>query len=921
MKYLLIILVSISARFWVDASSAETITQSYQEIAKKAGLKDNNDVVQAVCSWLAILSEKKVDWLLVLDNFDPSQNISNFLPGTGIDNGCVIVTCIKKLSGAYAPLEVGALSVADASKLLLHIANKQSISTDDEQMATEKLVTQLGCLPFAISVAAAHIASNQYSLVEYLERWELIYSRNTENTSGLPRSLSATIQISYDHLQSCDISGNAVRLLHFLAFVRSESASSVPLLRAFVSSKPTSNESTNKWSNKPLILSETATFYHGLNSEMLYEDKIRQSLSVLESLSLLHFDGLNHVQMSALIRHWIFYRLNEVDRRDWWCITASTLALSLSGTAHNNYRQSLLPHLHHLFDMRFSYLAELVFELHASDACEDFEAAFLFADVYAVSGYFETALVLRKGIWERTRRKWQSSHNTALQIKALYMLAVAYSDKGDFQKALEYQERATKFVADDASAELLSSDINLNLKLDQAQNLRRVGKANRSAAIIAHIKSVLEKSFHNTTDLMLRVLRVSKEHELGLFQRENNSDSLEKLSRIVTHHQSLVTEDDHELLIAQSELASCYSEAGYEQTAFQIRRHILALRRKESITHHDTLVAMGDFAQSLSRLGGKEEALKIRREVVEMLARSDVAIVESHPTFLAAKFNYARSLLDTGDFQKALKIHQEVLDLRKKSKSPKNLERDILDSIDEVAICLFRQARHDPNDDSSTECLAKVLRLHHETESITIRQISDTSVETYRSHLRARTSTALFLADLCVFNSAILERLCLPSNVTPSPGGVLKHAIIILKAILFDQCDVFGTSDLYALTTSYELGRALFNVAKYDDSSRKLEHYNAALNVFMRTHSHAPKGSPLYVRNLLDMIRTYKKLGRVGEAVKRLEELLAIQEERLGHDSGATITTARNLWAELKSRKDDPTSQDSAQRLKETYSL
>jgi tetratricopeptide (TPR) repeat protein len=917
---------SVVGRFWVDASTEETIEEDYHSIAKTAGLGER-DCLQVVTRWLTKLSDEGTPWLLVLDNFGLKRRVEDFLPRQHTNNSCVIVTSIKKLEGPthddeLGPLEVGPLPLKDASQLLLRAVGKENVNSI-EWDACRKLVTKLGFLPLAIAVAGAHIRNNQYSLVKYLGRWQFVFSRTSSDCGKLTRSVDATLQISYNHLMASNGSDQANDLLHFFTFLHTESTSTSPLRMAWKSAHVLAVEQDVEWNSSPLNVLKAFAAQHILEPEKQFEESIRSALSLLRSYSLLQWNGSEAVQLHSLVGNWVLYRLKGANLQFWWTATATTLAMSLSSESSIEYKRSLLPHLDHLFDIQPTTLKSSLFNIHASSKRDDFEAAFRFADVYAISGYFEKALEIRKEIWSQVGREGSLDASELatsdaqllrqLRVKTLELLAASYGDKGNHHEALGCRQRAILLEVESAPSRRSFSENYLKLKLDEAESLRLLGHEEQASAIRTHIKHELERHPQTTPEFRLRVLRVSREIELGILHQKSNQQALGRLEHLVAEHGALVEKDDHDLLTARSELSRCYSEAGYEKKALIERLDILAIRRSESDIHHDTLVAMQDVANSYSCLERKDEALGMRGSIMRILDSDETGIVESHPTFLSAKFNWARSLFDNGEVESALLAHKQVLALRQQCEQLGAGTRDTIMSMEEVAQSLFQLACDQP---PSTHRLLEALSIRQDIVRMTGK--STASTETSRPWLKAKTMLAIYYHDLAKFHGAALEMLHLPSEIGRTPMDVLIYASKCLYQVFLHQRETLGESDGDTLQTMTELGIAKFRMAGCD-TSNKTSHYEEALRWFQGVDLHATRDIPCNIQNLGYIVTTYKKLHRLRDAIHTLERLLQLQGETLGTDAVGTKQTARKLWEEYRSRKDDTSAQTRADSLYERY--
>ncbi|KAL6862291.1 hypothetical protein J3F83DRAFT_745778 [Trichoderma novae-zelandiae] len=190
----------LSFVFWVWAESWETAVTSYLEFANNLVEYYSNDaprsrvetelgltgveemlkaksiqqldtvrvkaVVRAVKDWLMRPENDK--WLLILDNVEPSFDISDFIPLTL--TGKIILTSRDSSNCIWgARLHVGPMVDEEAVQLLRSMVGDESLQNEYESEAAHELVRQLKCHPQSIALAASTISKKGLD-VSYYQR-------------------------------------------------------------------------------------------------------------------------------------------------------------------------------------------------------------------------------------------------------------------------------------------------------------------------------------------------------------------------------------------------------------------------------------------------------------------------------------------------------------------------------------------------------------------------------------------------------------------------------------------------------------------------------------------------------------------------------------------------------------------------------
>ncbi|OCK85164.1 hypothetical protein K432DRAFT_343643 [Lepidopterella palustris CBS 459.81] len=237
--------------FWVHASNAARLEQSYRDIAdqiKLLGRKDPQaDIFKLVHNWLR--NEKNGKWILVLDNLDdaavllttptnsrkaqasggdntPIHHLSTYLPQT--KNGSILVTSrtrsvALKLVDDSDIIQVEPMGNTDALELLQTKLGEQVI-----QDGITELAAALEFMPLALVQAAAYIRKRapRCSVRQYLAEFHKSDGRKTSllnyeaghlrRDEEAKNSIITTWQISFDYISQNKPS--AAGLLSLMSF-------------------------------------------------------------------------------------------------------------------------------------------------------------------------------------------------------------------------------------------------------------------------------------------------------------------------------------------------------------------------------------------------------------------------------------------------------------------------------------------------------------------------------------------------------------------------------------------------------------------------------------------------------------------------------------------------------------------------------
>jgi len=213
---------------WVRAATPDLLLTDFAVLASLFYLpekfeQDQQKVVAAVIHWL----ENHTSWLLVLDNAEDFDLITNFLPIRG--NGHILVTTRAHVTGPLASgIELKIMDTEESILLLLRrakiLASDAALdqSTLEDRTRAEVIVQMMGGLPLALDQAAAYIEETGcglagYPLVYINRRKELLQRRSTF-PSDHPESVATTWSLSFQEVeQTSPAAADLLRLGAFLA--------------------------------------------------------------------------------------------------------------------------------------------------------------------------------------------------------------------------------------------------------------------------------------------------------------------------------------------------------------------------------------------------------------------------------------------------------------------------------------------------------------------------------------------------------------------------------------------------------------------------------------------------------------------------------------------------------------------------------
>jgi tetratricopeptide (TPR) repeat protein len=218
---------------WINATTSETLTTSFIELARLLKLperkeKDQSLIVAAVKTWF----RKNSDWLAIFDNADDLALVSDYLPSGG--QGHLLLTSRSHDTDPLPsdPLEVEKMDNQEGVLLLLRRSEILSIDTPLELAdpadlkAADAIMQLMDGLPLALDQAGAYIKKTGCDITGYLEVYHQQWPHLLKQRGGIggkspayhPDPVATTWSLSFQKVEERDpMAADLLRCCAFLA--------------------------------------------------------------------------------------------------------------------------------------------------------------------------------------------------------------------------------------------------------------------------------------------------------------------------------------------------------------------------------------------------------------------------------------------------------------------------------------------------------------------------------------------------------------------------------------------------------------------------------------------------------------------------------------------------------------------------------
>ncbi|KAH8822474.1 hypothetical protein DL96DRAFT_352619 [Flagelloscypha sp. PMI_526] len=700
--------------FFIDASNKTTLENGLQSIASGTTSKPSADDA------LRILSDRKDEWLLFLDNADdPTLNLYPYISWS---HGNILITTRNRELRTHSPncaLLVDRLDLDDARQLLLK--GISAVDGPETHDASTKLAEMLGCLALAISQARAYLAKGICSIGQYVTLYEqnrqkLLEYRNVQSTDDYRYIVYTTWKISFDKL-----SNSASFLFSLLCYMHHKNIPSSLFKTVYHSTYP--------YLGVDIVSSGLTEFLPSSDmTEFDWDFRFRELIGELQSFSLIDFNLENDtISFHPLVQQWahVFFESDVTVLRS----TQTILSLAVpDGETKEEWmqRRSLLDH----------FLVSLKHQIHLHHV-----RLYPVARIYLEKGVFlECQRITEKLV---TEAKQQVGAEHPYTVSCMGKLAGAYSGLGRFVEARYLQEECLEILKrtsgiEDPTAIFIMGDlaatfIHLGQYSDACKLLTEVLEVRKRVLGSEHREtlwtiSTLSATYsylgrhHEALSLNEQVLELRK-RTLGLEHPETltsmsdlavayshlgrDREAAVLMGRVVEMRGRIFSAGDPLTLWSLRALATILSNLGQHDPSLRIGGNTLAMTKMVlGGEHPDTLDSMHGVAHSYSKLGRHEDALKLQEEVVELRQR---ILNPDHPKTLSSQASLGITYSNLKWHDKALPLKLHVLELRKQKLGAEHPRT--VDSMEHLAKTFSDLGRHG----EALELQGKALELRNRT--------------------------------------------------------------------------------------------------------------------------------------------------------------------------------------------------------------
>ncbi|KAJ7191014.1 hypothetical protein GGX14DRAFT_546758 [Mycena pura] len=597
-------------KFFVDASSPETITNNFKMITSMLNIPE--ETVGGAMSWLA---SKFEEWLLLFDNADDTNlGLNDFFPQC--KHGNIIITTRNpelRVYGAYS--QVSNMEEDDAVQLLLMSAAQE-----------------LCCFPLAIIQAGAYIAKSQ-DLAGYLglyadNRVQLLSKKLVQSHDKYAWTVYTTWQLSFERLGQV-----AQEFLMLCSHLHHEGISENIFKSASV------YVCTKQWPSEPdlVVCKKFLAHFYGLDSRWS-SMKFRDVVNEILSFSLMDFKpGRQVLSMHPLVHRWC----SEVvaDSALYNNCIHGVLGMCIGATSE----------LHHLGSMLVPHLLATYGNNMDNVMVPDFRQEY--ARVYYWAGYHNKARQLQLNVLAKCYSLLGEHHPDTLT--AMANLAITHRQLGELDdaKALEIDVLAKRHnLLGEHHPDTLTAMANLAYTHTEVGKL--VDAKSLEIEVVAKHHNLLGEHHPDTLTAMQNLANTHR--QLGEL---NNAKALE--IDVLAKRHNLLGEHHPDTLRAMANLVITHTKLGELDDAKALGIDVLAKRHNLLGEHHpDTLTAMQNLAYTHRQLGELNDSKALEFDV---LAKRHNLLGEHHPDTLTAMANLAVTHTELGELDDAKALEIDVL--------------------------------------------------------------------------------------------------------------------------------------------------------------------------------------------------------------------------------------------------------------------
>lgn len=212
---------------WARAESRDVLLTDFATIAGLLSLpekeaKEPSLVIDGIKEWL----HKHTNWLLILDNVEDLEMVTNFIPSESKGH-ILLTTRIQAMSGWAQRVRIETMLPDEGALLLLRRANVIAHdalldeASDADLIKAEEISRTLDGLPLGIDQAGAYIEETELGLEGYFELYQTqqkeLLKRRGKQAASHPEPVAATWTLSFEKVQRVNpVAADLLRLCAFL---------------------------------------------------------------------------------------------------------------------------------------------------------------------------------------------------------------------------------------------------------------------------------------------------------------------------------------------------------------------------------------------------------------------------------------------------------------------------------------------------------------------------------------------------------------------------------------------------------------------------------------------------------------------------------------------------------------------------------
>ncbi|HLI07535.1 MAG TPA: tetratricopeptide repeat protein [Ktedonobacteraceae bacterium] len=216
-----------TAVFWFNVAGDSDLSASFGHMASWLDIPQQQKqsqelIIASVKQWL----KEHSNWLLVLDNVEDLNKVSQNLLSTGDRGHILLTTSAQAVGGAILGIEVVEMNKEEGTVLLLQRAGLLKPGTplhqlpEETRTEAEKIVEMLGGLPLALDQAGAFIDETKCTLSDYIQRYQTnsmeLLKRRGDFPVGHRDPVATTWKLSFENVEKDQAAADLLRFCAFL---------------------------------------------------------------------------------------------------------------------------------------------------------------------------------------------------------------------------------------------------------------------------------------------------------------------------------------------------------------------------------------------------------------------------------------------------------------------------------------------------------------------------------------------------------------------------------------------------------------------------------------------------------------------------------------------------------------------------------